>query len=451
MAERGFDRYLPSSVLVTGFDIIFFWVARMIMMTDHFTGEVPFKDVYITGLVRDSHGQKMSKSKGNVLDPIDIIDGISADALVAKRTSGLMKPTDAPKIEKATRKEFPEGIPAFGADALRFTFASLATHGRDIKFDLGRAEGYKNFCNKLWNAARFVLMNCEGFQAPAGTPTPRTDAERWILARLARTTAEVEAQFAAYRFDLAAQGLYDFTWNEYCDWFLELAKPALQGGDASDADSTRHTLLRVLESLLRLLHPLIPFVTEEIWQSVAPRLGITGSSISTQAWPVAQDFDPQAVASEADVEWLKQVVSQLRRIRSELNLPPARTIPLRLQGGEAADRARIERFDSQLRFLTRVESIAWTQGEDGSGCAAGVVGTLRLLVPLEGLVDLSAERTRLDKEIRRIETEIGKCEAKLASETFVANAPAAVVEQERKRLSDWTAQRDALSAQRQQL
>ena len=361
MRERGYDRYLPSSVLVTGFDIIFFWVARMVFMTDHFTGRAPFRDVYITGLVRDKDGQKMSKSKGNILDPLDIIDGIALDELVAKRTTGLMQPKMAEKIEKATRKEFPDGIPAFGADALRFTMVALAGHGRDIKFDLNRAEGYKNFCNKLWNAARFVLMNCEGFTAPAEAAPPATAAERWIQARLARTVAEVHAQFAAYRFDLAAQALYDFTWNEYCDWFLELAKPALQGGDAAAADSTRHTLLRVLEQLLRLLHPLIPFVTEEIWQAVAPRLGIAGASVSLQAYPENRELDADELAAEADVEWLKAVVSQLRRIRSELNLAPARTVPLRLQGGDSADRERIARFESAIRFLTRVESLEWTE------------------------------------------------------------------------------------------
>jgi valyl-tRNA synthetase len=470
MAKFGYERYLPTSVLVTGFDIIFFWVARMIMMTDHFTGQVPFKDVYITGLVRDSHGQKMSKSKGNVLDPIDIIDGISLDALIRKRTTGLMKPTDAPKIEKATSKEFPEGIPAFGADALRFTFASLATHGRDIKFDLNRAEGYKNFCNKLWNAARFVLMNCEGFTVGAASaamlsgesgvviaaeaaPTPKTDAERWILARLVRTAQEVETQLAAYRFDLAAQAMYDFTWNEYCDWFLELAKPALHGNDAEAADSTRHTLLYVLERLLRLLHPLIPFITEEIWQAVAPRLGIVGASISTQSYPEGAEIDPTAASAEADIEWLKLIVSQLRRIRSELNLPPAKAISLLLDNGRDSDRARIEKFDSQLRFLAKVDSIAWLDptSASSSACATGVVGELKLLVPLEGLVDLSAEKARLEKEIKRIQSEIAKCQGKLASETFVNNAPAAVVEQERQRLVDWTNQLGALSDQTQRM
>ena len=286
MGELGFDIALPTSVLVTGFDIIFFWVARMIMMTDVLVDRVPFKDVYITGLVRDKDGQKMSKSKGNILDPIDIIDGIGIDALIAKRTTGLMKPQDAPKIEKATRKEFAEGIPAFGADALRFTMAALAGPGRDIKFDLARAEGYKNFCNKLWNATRFVLMNTEGFSA-SGTPQPVTDAEKWILAQLDKASAEAAEHFASYRFDLLSQTLYEFAWNQFCDWFVELAKPALNGDDRTAADSTRHTLLFVLERLLRLLHPLVPFVTEELWQQVAPKLGIASDTIMTQRYPQA--------------------------------------------------------------------------------------------------------------------------------------------------------------------
>jgi valyl-tRNA synthetase len=442
MAERGFERYLPSSVLVTGFDIIFFWVARMIMMTDHFTGQVPFRDVYITGLVRDAQGQKMSKSKGNVLDPIDLIDGISADALVAKRTTGLMKPTDAPKIEKATRKEFPDGIPAFGADALRFTFASLATHGRDIKFDLARCEGYKNFCNKLWNATRFALMNCEGFSA-GGRPEPTTDAERWILHRLQFTLGEVRRHIEEYRFDLMSQALYEFAWNDFCDWFVELAKPALQG--AEDARSTRHTLLFVLESLLRALHPLIPFVTEEIWHAVAPSLGIRGDTISTQPYP---EFDASQVYPEAgaDIEWLKGAVTQLRRVRSEMGIRPTQTVPLLLTGGGEADRTRAARFEAELKFLARLESIAWLQGE-APAAATALHGELRLLIPLAGLIDLDAERSRLEKEIRRVEGELAKCQAKLASDTFVANAPAAVVAQERQRLADWSAQLEALRDQ----
>ncbi|QNH18332.1 valine--tRNA ligase [Xanthomonas sp. SS] len=455
MAERGFDRYLPSSVLVTGFDIIFFWMARMIMATDSFTGQVPFRDVYITGLIRDKDGQKMSKSKGNVLDPLDIIDGISIEDLVAKRTTGLMQPRMAEKIEKATRKEFPEGIIAHGADALRFTIAALAGHGRDIKFDLGRAEGYKNFCNKLWNASRFVLMNTEGRDSGLGTRdsahVPVTDAEKWILVRLDKVAAEAQSHYAAYRFDLLAQSLYEFAWNEFCDWFLELTKPALNGDDAAAADSTRHTLLQVLETLLRLLHPLTPFVTEELWQQVAPRLGIAAPTISLQPYPRAGDLDVSAYAgAEADIEWLKAMVSALRRVRSELNVPPSKVVPLLLQGGHAEDRARVERFASQLKFLLRLEAIQWLDAaQDAPPAAAAIVGELRLLVPLEGLVDLDAERTRLDKEIARVGAEQEKSTAKL--EKFTDKVPAAVVEQERVRLADWTTQLAGLREQRAKL
>ncbi|MGO0999934.1 valine--tRNA ligase [Lysobacter sp. CA196] len=451
MGARGFERFVPSSVLVTGFDIIFFWVARMIMLTDHFTGQIPFKDVYITGLVRDKDGQKMSKSKGNVLDPIDLVDGIELEDLVAKRTIGLMNPKDAARIEKATRKEFPDGIPSFGADALRFTISALATHGRDIKFDLGRAEGYKNFCNKLWNATRFVLMNTEDANF-SGAPQPKTDAERWILAQLAKAAAEAETHFAAYRFDLLAQTLYEFAWNAFCDWFVELAKPALQGEDAAAADSTRHTLLYVLERLLSLLHPLIPFVTEELWQQVAPKLGIAETTIMLRPYPQAADFGADYAQAEADVEWLKAMVSALRKVRSELNVSPQKNVGLLLAKGDAADRDRAARFDSQLRFLNRLESIEFVaDANDAPPAASAVVGELTLLVPLEGLVDLGAERTRLDKEIKRVAGEIGKCQGKLASETFVQNAPVAVVEQERKRLVDWNAQLESLTAQRTKL
>ncbi|MBO9741271.1 valine--tRNA ligase [Xanthomonas axonopodis pv. begoniae] len=449
MAERGFARYLPSSVLVTGFDIIFFWVARMIMATDSFTGQVPFRDVYITGLIRDAQGQKMSKSKGNVLDPLDIIDGISIENLVAKRTHGLMQPRMAEKIEKATRREFPDGIIAHGADALRFTIAALATHGRDIKFDLGRAEGYKNFCNKLWNATRFVLMNTEGARF-TGMPQPRTEAEKWILARLDKVAAETHTHYANYRFDLLAQSLYEFAWNAFCDWFVELAKPALNGQDTDAAASTRHTLLYVLESLLRLLHPLTPFVTEELWQQVAPRLGITTATISLQSFPQHGDVDTSGYATaEADVEWLKSMVSALRRVRSELNVPPSKQVRLLLQAGTAEDRPRVARFASQLSFLLKLETIDWLDaGQDTPPAAAAIVGELTLLVPLEGLVDMDAERSRLDKEIKRVEGEIAKCNGKLGSATFVQNAPAAVVEQERARLNDWTTQLTGLREQR---
>lgn len=465
MVERGFAQFVPSSVLVTGFDIIFFWVARMIMLTDHLTGQVPFRDVYMTGLVRDRDGQKMSKSKGNVLDPLDIIDGISIEDLVAKRTTGLMKPKDAPKIEKATRKEFPDGIIAHGADPLRFTMAALAGPGRDIKFDLGRAEGYKNFCNKLWNATRFVLMNTEGFTA-RGALEPTTDAEKWILARLATTAEEARAHFTSYRFDLLAQTLYEFAWNDFCDWFVELAKPALLGAvhggtsaaegrtpEAADAaaaaDSTRHTLLHVLESLLRLLHPLIPFVTEELWRQVAPRVGIDAATISLCPYPAA---DAALVAGYAqattDVEWLKQMVSALRRIRSELGVSPSKQVPLLTRAGNANDVARVQGFASQLRFLTRLSGIKTLDG-DPPPAASALVGELALFVPLEGLVDLDAERARLDKEIARVSIEKDKSAAKL--EKFSDKVPAAVVEQERQRLADWTAQYEALAAQRARL
>ncbi|ALN87588.1 valine--tRNA ligase [Lysobacter capsici] len=450
MGARGFERFVPSSVLVTGFDIIFFWVARMIMLTDHFTGQIPFKDVYITGLVRDQFGQKMSKSKGNVLDPIDLVDGITLEDLVDKRTTGLMNPKHAEKIEKATRKEFPEGIPAFGADALRFTIAALATHGRDIKFDLSRAEGYKNFCNKLWNATRFVLMNTEGASF-SSAPQPKTDAERWILAQLAKASAEAETHFAAYRFDLLSQSLYEFAWNAFCDWFVELSKPALQGEDAAAADSTRHTLLYVLERLLSLLHPLIPFVTEELWQQVAPKLGIAETTVMLRPYPQASQFDGDYAQAESDIEWLKAMVSALRKVRSELNVKPSDLVTLLLTKGDARDRARSERFASELKFLNKLDRIEFVDDAASAPPAApAVVGELTLLVPLPA-DKLDAERVRLDKEIKRVDGEIGKSRGKLSSETFVQNAPAAVVEQERKRLVDWNVQLEGLTAQRARL
>ena len=467
MEERGFDKFVPSSVLVTGFDIIFFWVARMIFMTDHFVGQdypdksdaqrVPFRDVYITGLVRDKDGQKMSKSKGNILDPLDIIDGISLDDLVAKRTTGLMQPKMAGKIAKATRKEFPDGIPAFGADALRFTMAALAGHGRDIKFDLNRAEGYKNFCNKLWNATRFVLMSVDSIPADerkwlhAGRifSTGGIAINAWIVSRLQRTIEDVHQHYADYRFDLAAQSLYEFIWNEYCDWYIELSKPYFQSGEPGQKDFTAQTALQVLESTLRLLHPLMPFITEELWRQVAPQLGIDEATISLQPYP---ERDPAHInrAAEADVEWLKSMVSALRRIRSELGVSPARIVTLLVQDGTANDSARIERFALQLKFLNKLVAIERIAGEPPPAACA-LVGDLKLFVPLAGLIDLDAERARLDKELKRVEGELAKSQGKLASATFVQNAPAAVVEQERQRLSDWSAQRDALAAQRAKL
>jgi valyl-tRNA synthetase len=452
MARREFDKRLPTSVLVTGFDIIFFWVARMIMMTDHFTGRVPFKEVYITGLVRDKDGQKMSKSKGNILDPLDIIDGITLEDLLKKRTTGLMQPQMAAKIEKATRKEFPEGIPAFGADALRFTIAALATHGRDIKFDLERAEGDKNFCNKLWNAARFVQMNDGEFNVEPGTnQSPATHAEHWIVSRLDATVREVDAQFAAYRFDLAAQALYEFTWNDYCDWFLEFSKPALQGEDAAAAASTRHTLLHVLERLLRLLHPLIPFITEEIWQSVAPKAGVSGDTISTQAWPEAGEvaFDTNAAA---DTEWLKQVVSAIRRVRGENNISPASSIRVLLDEGSAQDDARLRKFAGALAFLAKASEVRGLgEGESPAFSAPVAIGAMALSIPLEGLVDLQQEIARLDKEIKRLGAEVDKANAKLGNANFVANAPAEVVAQEKERIERFGLERERLAARRARL
>jgi valyl-tRNA synthetase len=467
--------YLPSAVLVTGFDIIFFWVARMVMFTQYFTGKVPFREVYINAIVRDAEGQKMSKSKGNTLDPLDLIDGIGLEPLVAKSTKSLLIPQVREKVEKRIRRDYPDGIPAIGTDALRFTFAALASYSRTINFDIKRAEGYKAFCNKLWNAARFVLMNLpdEPLEGSAeaelsGSPVPSsgalrhllpegegskpvTEAERWILTRLKHTLAEVEQHFASYRFDLLAQALYEFVWNEYCDWFLELSKPALNDEDAAAAASTRHTLLVVLETVLRALHPVVPFITEEIWQSVAPRLGLAETSIMQRPWPEAGAIAADEAAS-AEIEWFKAVLSGIRRIRAEMNIAPGRTIPLLLADGDAADRARAAKFAAQIAFLARVEAPLWIEpGQDEPAAAAAVVGGLRVLIPLAGLIDLAAEQARLAKEIARIEGEIRKCEGKLGNASFVANAPAAVVEQERQRIADWTQQLAALREQAQKL
>ncbi|HEX7128715.1 MAG TPA: class I tRNA ligase family protein, partial [Rhodanobacteraceae bacterium] len=440
--------FLPSSVLVTGFDIIFFWVARMVMATKYFTGRVPFREVYINAIVRDAEGQKMSKSKGNTLDPLDLIDGIELEALAKKSTASLLIPQVREKVEKRIRKDYPDGITAIGADALRFTFAALASYSRTINFDIKRAEGYKAFCNKLWNAARFVLMNTgTGARGPGTGKAARTEAERWILTRLHHTLAEVEQHFTTYRFDLLAQALYEFVWNEYCDWFLELSKPALNGDDEAAAASTRHTLLHVLEAVLRALHPVIPFITEEIWQAVAPQLGLEDESIMQRPYPRADEFATDEAAS-AEIEWFKAVLTGVRRIRSEMNISPGKTIPLLLADGDADDRRRADKFAAQVAFLARSESPRWLQpGEAEPAAAAAVVGTMRVLIPLAGLIDLDAERARLKKEIARIEGEIRKCEGKLGNANFVANAPAEVVAQERARLADWNTQLGALREQ----
>ncbi|TAH46575.1 MAG: valine--tRNA ligase [Gammaproteobacteria bacterium] len=471
---RGDQHFIPSAVLVTGFDIIFFWVARMVMATQYFTGKVPFREVYINAIVRDAEGQKMSKSKGNTIDPLDLIDGIDLESLVKKSTASLLIPQVREKVEKRIRKDYPEGIEAVGADAMRFTFAALATYGRTINFDLKRAEGYKNFCNKLWNAARFVLMNasplppgeggatatgegtCEANRIDTCAPSPQplsrgergspvTAAEHWILSRLARTLAEVEAQMKLYRFDLVAQALYEFVWNDYCDWFLELSKPALNGEDAAAAASTRGTLLRVLEAILRALHPITPFITEEIWQSVAPKLGIQGNSVASRPYPQAGEFTAEAAAVN-DIEWLKSVLGEIRRIRSEMNIAPGKQIPLLFAKGNATDRARVERFAGQIAFLARTESQAWLDaGQQEPASASAIIGELRVLIPLAGLIDIDAEKARLAREIARLEGELAKAEKKLAN--FSDKTPAQVVDQERHRVTEFRTSLDGLREQ----
>ncbi|MEO9080364.1 MAG: valine--tRNA ligase, partial [Rhodanobacter sp.] len=443
--------FLPSAVLVTGFDIIFFWVARMVMATKYFTGQIPFREVYINAIVRDAEGQKMSKSKGNTLDPLDLIDGIALEPLVEKSTKSLLIPQVRAKVEKRIRKDYPDGIPAIGTDALRFTFAALASYSRTINFDIKRAEGYKAFCNKLWNAARFVLMNLPEGEIAAPVGAPVTEAERWILTRLKQTLAEVEQHFVSYRFDHLAQALYEFVWNEYCDWFLELSKPALNGDDAAAAASTRHTLLIVLESVLRALHPVIPFITEEIWQSVGPKLGLTEASLIHRLWPNAAEITADNAATN-EIEWFKNVLSGIRKIRSEMNISPAKVIPLLFADGDPGDRARVTKFAAQISFLARTETPQWIEaGADEAAAAAAVVGTLRVMIPLAGLIDLGAEKARLTKEISRIEVEIKKCEGKLSNANFVANAPAEVVTQERQRITDWNTTLTTLREQSQKL
>ncbi len=433
----------PTDVLVTGFDIIFFWVARMIMMTMHLvkhpdgSAQVPFKTVYVHGLVRDAEGQKMSKSKGNVLDPLDIIDGISLEDLVQKRTAGLMQPQMAQKIEARTRKEFPTGIAAYGCDALRFTFASLASTGRDIKFDMGRVEGYRNFCNKLWNAARYVLMNTEGLDTGLND-LPRTYSlpDRWIQSRLHGTISKVRESIESYRLDLAAQAIYEFVWNEYCDWYLEAAKINLQSDDDAKQRGTRETLVEVLECVLRLAHPLMPFITEEIWQRTSPLVGRKGATVMTQPYPQAVS-DRVDVHSEREMEWVMNFLLGVRRIRGEMNIPPGKPLPVILQNGQPTDRQWLEDSRELLVRLGRLSDIVWLEtGEDAPESAIALLGDMRIMIPMKGLIDKEAELARLAKEIQRIEKELPRVEAKLNDPTFIGKAPAQVVAKEQAKLAD---------------
>ena len=445
--SRRLEQFYPTTVLVTGFDIIFFWVARMIMMGLRFMGEVPFRKVYIHGLIRDSHGQKMSKSKGNALDPIDLIDGIDLETLVSKRTSGLMQPQMAPAIEKATRDEFPHGIPAFGCDALRFTFAALATTGRDIRFDLGRIEGYRNFCNKLWNAARYVLMQTGGHAV--SKPRYLSVADRWILSRTQKMLAEVHQHITAYRLDLASQALYEFIWNEYCDWYLELSKPSLQLDEAAHKNATRHTLLTVLETSLRALHPFMPFITEEIWQRVKGPLDIGGESIMIQPFPRAAQRDEEA---EQDIGWFKRVLQGIRQIRSELKLAPSAKLAVQFQCGDQIDRDRFQQFEPLLASLGRVQSFKWIDDDDdSSNSAVALVGGLKVLIPLSGLVNIQAEWLRIEKLMAREREGLKRSQAKMANRKFIENAPAAVVQQEKERHAKHQAKVERLKGQLSQL
>ena len=429
----------PTDVLVTGFDIIFFWVARMIMLSTHLTGQIPFKTVYVHGLVRDGQGQKMSKSKGNVLDPLDIVDGIDLESLVAKRTSGMMQPKLAEKIAKQTRAEFPDGIAAYGTDALRFTNLALASTGRDIKFDMGRVEGYRNFCNKLWNAANFVIENTDDKDTGInGEAVELSPVDRWIISALQRTEADVTRHLDAFRFDLAAQTLYEFIWDEYCAWYLELVKPVLWDENApiERQRGTRRTLVRVLEVILRLAHPFMPFITEEIWQRIKAQAGVQGETLMLQPWPVANESRIDA-AAEGDIEWVKQLMLGVRQIRGEMKISMAKRIDIIVANASAEDLRRLADFEPLLSKLAKLESVrVLAAGEEAPMSATTLVGEMEVLVPMAGLIDKDAELARLDKEVARLEGEVKRVGGKLANEGFVAKAPADVLEKERAKLAE---------------
>lgn len=463
---RVMDTFHPTSVLVTGFDIIFFWVARMIMMTMHFvknedgTPQVPFKTVYVHGLVRDGNGQKMSKSKGNVLDPIDLIDGIELEALVEKRTSNMMNPKDAAKIEKQTRKEFPEGIPAYGTDALRFTFTSLASTGRDINFDLKRVEGYRNFCNKIWNASRFVLMNCVDGDSNAkpidqtANPDVWELPEKWIMSRLNSTVADIHQHFAQYRLDMVSQDIYEFIWNEYCDWYVELAKASLNDDSVSDERKAqiRYVLLHVLETALRFTHPIMPYLTEQIWQTIAPLLGRKNTDSIVVADYPQTDASQISEQTEADMAWLQELIASVRNIRGEMKLGNAVRLPVLLQNVSSDEDARLSRIKNQFKALAKVESLAIvTEGDEVPLSSSSMVGQLRVLVPMKGLIDPTAELARLGKAHEKLQKQADGIARKLSNEGFVSKAPAEVVDAEKAKLAELEGQLTAMTAQMEQL
>jgi len=447
------DTFYPTNVLVTGFDIIFFWVARMIMMGLKFTNKVPFKEVYIHGLVRDSHGHKMSKSKGNVLDPIDLIDGIDLESLVEKRSTGLMQPEMAPKIVKQTRKDFPDGIPAYGTDALRFTFAAMASTGRDINFDLNRTEGYRNFCNKIWNAARYVLMNTE--EHDCGTDKDAdielNIADKWIITKLQQVEAEIEKAIKNYRLDIMASTIYEFTWNEYCGWYLELSKPILMG-DSSDAAKrgTRQTLVRALETILRLTHPIMPYITEEIWQRVAPLAGIDtniNKTIMRQPYPEADESKIDNTTVE-ELEWVKEFILGIRKIRSGYDIKPSKALSVLIQNGSTQDEQCIKNNKHYLEDLGKIESITWlTESDEAPESATALVGEMKILIPMAGIIDVDAEKARLQKEMGKLSGEIKRTEGKLSNSKFVDKAPEAVVNKEKEKLAGYQSTLDSLSEQ----